>query len=379
MAEDATAVAGPLLIGLPDEIVIWEILVRLDPKSLLRCRAVRRAWCGVTSTRRFLLANHSRQPALPILFSTEYIAGVFHHDMLAFDHRSAQVHTVARLDKPFGLEASCDGLLVLSKYGKAGDRFSVCNPATRQYAPLRQLQGFRLLGMYPHRPTGEYRLLLNRSYMDSPKGRPGCYIFALGSDHPPRYIGWPKTASWCIGVSALVHDCLHWYSLWYPSESKPIIVFDTIAESFRQMRAPIVPTDSSLFDMDGTVGIHSNNTTIDTEVIDIWVLKNYEREVWDFKYRIELPFTEIRGMFAHCDEPWEVDVVSVNGDVLLLVHLGWHLLYVNTDGKLFESSYYGHGSLSVFKCRLKQSLVQHTFFPSLEGYAVNASLASDNC
>ena len=38
-AVPATAVTS-LLIGLLDEIVvIWEILVRLDPKSLLRCRA----------------------------------------------------------------------------------------------------------------------------------------------------------------------------------------------------------------------------------------------------------------------------------------------------------------------------------------------------
>ena len=55
-AVPATAVTS-LLIGLQDEIVvIWEILVRLDPKSLLRFRA----WCRVTSARCFLLAHHAR-------------------------------------------------------------------------------------------------------------------------------------------------------------------------------------------------------------------------------------------------------------------------------------------------------------------------------
>ena len=58
MAAAATAAATTLLLpGLLDDVFIWEILVRLDPKSLLRCRAVRRA----TSTRRFLLAHHARQ------------------------------------------------------------------------------------------------------------------------------------------------------------------------------------------------------------------------------------------------------------------------------------------------------------------------------
>uniref|UniRef100_M8BRZ9 Uncharacterized protein n=1 Tax=Aegilops tauschii TaxID=37682 RepID=M8BRZ9_AEGTA len=42
MAEAATAGATPPLPGPPDEITAWEILVRLDPKSLLRCRAVHR-------------------------------------------------------------------------------------------------------------------------------------------------------------------------------------------------------------------------------------------------------------------------------------------------------------------------------------------------
>ena len=62
-----SAAATPLIHGLPDEVVLWEILVRLDPKSLLRCRAVRRAWGRATSTRGFLLAHHARQPTVPHL------------------------------------------------------------------------------------------------------------------------------------------------------------------------------------------------------------------------------------------------------------------------------------------------------------------------
>uniref|UniRef100_A0A453GJP4 F-box domain-containing protein n=1 Tax=Aegilops tauschii subsp. strangulata TaxID=200361 RepID=A0A453GJP4_AEGTS len=36
----AEASPPPLHRGLPNEIAIWEILVRLPPKPLLRCRAV---------------------------------------------------------------------------------------------------------------------------------------------------------------------------------------------------------------------------------------------------------------------------------------------------------------------------------------------------
>ncbi|KAI5002313.1 hypothetical protein ZWY2020_026963 [Hordeum vulgare] len=60
MNKAARAGATLSLRGLPDEIVIWEILVRLSPKALLRCRAVCRAWRNATSVHDFLLAHHAR-------------------------------------------------------------------------------------------------------------------------------------------------------------------------------------------------------------------------------------------------------------------------------------------------------------------------------
>ncbi|KAF7025836.1 hypothetical protein CFC21_037991 [Triticum aestivum] len=198
MAKAARAGAAPLRHdgSLPEEIVVWEILVRLDPKSLLRCRTVRRTWRHATSTRAFLLAHHAHQPALPIALDEEYILTV---DRLA----AAQLHTVAHLDKAFNPEASCDGLLILSRCNNMTDTidFSVCNLATRQFAPLQQLHelGLRLLGMYSHEPTGEYRLLLERhSYNETPEDQLGYYVFALGSHQSPRYIGWQESTSQCF-------------------------------------------------------------------------------------------------------------------------------------------------------------------------------------
>ncbi|KAK1603675.1 hypothetical protein QYE76_027348 [Lolium multiflorum] len=44
-----------------------EVLVRLPPKDLLRCRAVRKCWRTATSTDKFILDHRRRQPLLPIL------------------------------------------------------------------------------------------------------------------------------------------------------------------------------------------------------------------------------------------------------------------------------------------------------------------------
>jgi hypothetical protein len=44
------------------------------------------------------------------------------------------------------------------------------------------------------------------------------------------------------------------------------------------MHAPAVPAKSYIFEMDGTLGIYSYNET--TQIVDIWMLQNYESEVW---------------------------------------------------------------------------------------------------
>ncbi|CAM0884766.1 unnamed protein product [Alopecurus aequalis] len=385
MADAVTAGAAPLLPGLPDEIVVWEILVRLPPKSLLRCRAVGRAWRRTTSTRAFLLAHHGRQPSLPVVSGYQKAGGYYKH-IFAFDHRSAdaQLQPVARLDndKFFCLEATCDGLVILSTHTTSSPCFSVCNPATRQHALLRQPPApslFSALGMYLHSPSGEYRLLLYRSSNNEsiighllPQGQIGCYVVALGSDQPPRYIGGPNEASALLfDRPALVGDSLHWSPVQHQSESRMVIVvFDTTAESFRQMRAPVVPTKSYIFEMDGTLAVYSYNGGM--EIVDIWVLRNYEAGVWEYEYQVKLPVTEIRGQAAKVEGNWLVNVVSADGGILLLVSYGQSLFCVDVDGKLVDSFHREDQQLSSSR-RLKQSLVPHTFFTALEDYAVNAS------
>ncbi|XBI31966.1 hypothetical protein VPH35_055475 [Triticum aestivum] len=346
---------------------LWEILVRLDPKSLLRFRAVRRAWHCAISPHRFLLAHHARQPILP------FVCRDRSHSILAFDHRAAadaQLHTVARLAEPFLLEASCDGLLVLSRCAR---RFSVYNPATREHASLRcPAWDFNIVGMYPHAPTAEYRLLLRCCDLDMPKDEFGCYVLPLGSDQPPWYIGCPEreVISALFNVPVWARHSLHWYPLPYlkyetesaqledQAEQQLVIVFDTIAESFRQMRAPLASTYSSIFEVDGMLGIYSSNRA--NEIVDIWVLQNYESEIWDLKYRLEA---------RDGDGNWYVIVASGDDDVLLLVRFAHWLFYVDTDGKLVAS----FQDINFYKYGLKQTLVPHDFFTTREGFAADAS------
>ncbi|XP_044973337.1 F-box protein CPR1-like [Hordeum vulgare subsp. vulgare] len=359
-AAASAAVSPPPHHGLPDEIFIWEILVRLPPKALLRCRAVCRAWRAATSARDFLLAHHDRQPTLLFLHCFNFVGDeVDSLDIISFDHRAGvaaadQLQTVARLGHAFFRPlASCDGLVVLAKNYA---RFSICNPATRQYAPLPLLSGFIFLGMYPH-GDGEYRLLLG------PEAQDGCFVYTLGSGEPPRHvdIDCPAVAEEDLiypSGSALFHGSLHLCI------GNMIIAFNTTAESFREMRPPVDPCGADLFEMDGMLGMSICNEA--TTSIDIWRTQDYESEVWALKYRVELPVAEFGNFSIH----WWVVVVSPDGHVLVLVKVDDRLLQIDVDGKLVAS--FHRRVLGPPRHQLKQTLVPHTLFPELEGYVVNS-------
>ncbi|VAH84697.1 unnamed protein product [Triticum turgidum subsp. durum] len=370
----AMAEAASLLPGLPDEIATWEILVRLPPKSILRCRAVCPAWHRATTARGFLLAHHARQPALPLLYSKDYNCSVGDDiksiDIIPYDHRAAdKLHSVARLDgaSHISLEACCDGLLVLRTYSKRGEGYAlttfICNPGTRQYAPLHQLDGFGLLGMYPHSPSGEYRLLV----VQKTKKSDGCYVYTIGSSQPPRHIGCPDDKELMTSPeSVFFRGSLHWHT------DTMITVFDTTNESFRQMHSPMVSADdhAELFEMSDMLGMFCFNEK--ENIVDIWVMQDYEGEVWALQHRVKLPIAEIMEQFEYSGGWFDLVAASWDGDVLLLIQFqdNW-LLQVDMDGKLIVNIH--HRFMYPTLLRLKQSLLSHIFFPPLEDYVVNAS------
>ncbi|KAI5002418.1 hypothetical protein ZWY2020_027068 [Hordeum vulgare] len=81
--------------------------------------------------------------------------------------------------------------------------------------------------------------------------------------------------------SVLFNGSLHWYI------RHRILVFDTIAESFRLMRCPIIPDYANLFEMGDMLGI--SGLTDEWTTVEIWVMQYYEVEVWALKHRVELP------------------------------------------------------------------------------------------
>jgi F-box interacting protein len=226
--------------------------------------------------------------------------------------------------------------------------------------------------MYPHSPSGEYRLLLLTTD-EVDEVEPGaCHVFELGSCQPPRDIGyeWPNLGHDLLASEVvLFRGGLHWHLDERESGSNVVMMFDTTAESFRQMRSAIPGGHGVLFEMDGMLAMCTFDDA-PAKVIDIWVLKDYESEAWAFKCRVGLPVEEFKVQFEMLHYYWTNVAMSCDGDLLFLVASRKWLLQVDIDGKVVASSRRDH--LYPTQLRLKQTLVSHTFFLKLEGYVVNA-------
>jgi hypothetical protein len=379
----ASAAATPCRRGIPEEIIIWEIVPRLPARAFLRCRAVCRSWrraLTFKSNSDLLLAHHRLQPSLPIASCFQFDR----HELRAVvpravDLRAADLRAVATLRHPsLQVRASCDGLLVLSL---SAVNFYICNLSTRQWV----LQPFfpHFLGFYPHRPSGEYRILYGTGPPRDPRsGHKASYsVFTVGTGKR-RGIGRPAASpseekALAEGIvmtasnrpSILLRESLHFYPVKKESDSNMVMVFSTTAESFRWMSAPAVPAPATLFEMDGKLGLSSINN--DMTEVHICMLQDYDSEVWELKYKVKLPVVEM-SLSAARRHFIEV-VVSEEGGVL--VSNFSRLVHADIEGKLLSDFQYHDQSLLIVPYKLKESLLRHTFFPSRDDEEANASLS----
>ncbi|KQK02312.2 F-box protein At5g49610 [Brachypodium distachyon] len=365
--DGAAAGGGPVL---PEELILWDILVRVPAKELLRCRAVCRSWRRHTSDGAFLLAHHLRQPSLPLVSSNAGDPARPRASVYAFDLRRSPAVRLPVLGftghnaiRGFSIHASCDGLLILSLADSS--RFFICNPATRQWRALPELAGSDAASLYPHR--GEYRVLYWK-LADNKRNFVYSILTLSSSSQEHRCIGQPVVVSPAMKnvdlllvhalehTPVLLHDCLHWY---IGFQGIVLLVFDTVLESFRVMRSPLANLSAaSLLEMrDGTLGIGYVHPA--TMTARVWVLQDYKTEEWSLKYRIKLPMAEMR---RHVTEHWSfsADIVSGNGDVLVDGRDPVHLFHCDSKGKLLEK--WPGVTLGIFRICFRESLVRHAFF-----------------
>ncbi|PNT62990.1 hypothetical protein BRADI_4g10346v3 [Brachypodium distachyon] len=174
--------------------------------------------------------------------------------------------------------------------------------------------------MYLHRPSGEYRALYwhHRGHKNhtNNEGETLCYILRVPRAREPRHIVLPaayRGIVHCPNPPVMIRGCLHWD----PGRCSldTAVVFDTEAESFRSMRLPAAAfagnsrSCTRLHDMDGMLGLSCFDES--GTVAEVWVLEDYEREVWSLKYKINFSSDSM------CSLAKRHLVLSHEGDMLL--------------------------------------------------------------
>jgi hypothetical protein len=86
----------------------------------------------------------------------------------------------------------------------------------------------------------------------------------------------------------------------------------------------------------------------------IWVLEDYEREVWSFKYHVKFP-----EIFRYRPENVQHLVLSDKGDVLVYMPSGGCMYHCDNTGKMLERFQCDSWSLSIVGHWFKESLVKH--------------------
>lgn len=381
--------ADPVHLG---EDLITEILLRLPAKSVVRFRAVCKAWRRITTNPTFVSSHDRRRPLEVLLYKTQVEPGsaldTYNVDVeldalpVSVRHPPAQRRRLVRfpknkardVDSPgyFGeqyctLKASCNGLLLFRR--DVGE-YLVCNPATRQWTDLPRLNkdgvhGFvhRESGFYFHQPSGEYRLMCYCSIMNGAV----YYVLTAGADEPRRLnvqgsrmhntiAALPGHSSFHFAnlTPAALDGQLHWLRHPEAGRTDKMVAFDTVAETFRRMPAPPVTSTYSakLLAMDGLLMASEFGDVF----LDLWVVEDYgaKAERWEHRHRVVPPWQP---------STFRTPLVATGGDegdVILGTNRG--LLVYNVKNETVRVVDLKSDDVGPSRHVLRESLVQHAFF-----------------
>ncbi|TVT97989.1 hypothetical protein EJB05_56704, partial [Eragrostis curvula] len=397
------------------EDIVEEILLRLPAKSLLRCRAVCRAWRRVASAPRFLAAHARLRPAEPVLYTyldaprcdnrPRYDDAVdIALDVLPVDNGGEEAcrrlirypklwttattttttsRFIAIADVEGGqhrskdmalhclLLASCDGVLL---FKKARGLYLLCNPVTRQWAELPRLDLQQLdpghdveFAFYFHQRSGEYRLLCNHF---TPSGTTAWCVLSTGAAEPRLVDTHAEEDGFvvpsCLRTAASAPAALHGRLHWAPRldmfngdkiTCTKVVTFDTLSEKFHTMTGPPTTTSTllKLFVTDGVIVVADFEKTTH---VDLWFLEDYGAEKWERRHQVAMPWGGLDA-FSGNFRPPEVAQGDDQGNVVLRGHGG--LVVYNVRRKKTVRAVRGSKVL-MSRHGFRESLVQHPSF-----------------
>ncbi|CAL5096029.1 unnamed protein product [Urochloa decumbens] len=355
-----------LAAALPDEMVT-EVLLNLPVKSILRFRAVSRAWAALLSSDDFcglhmaavasalapapppklLFVSPSANFASTAVYSCSPSSGDHGHG-----HEDEHLFTLddARGNFVDVAPAPCHGLTLLydalapAHYACAGDAravtpaYYVCNAATRAVTRLPPCEevAYATAGIGFDARAREYKVV--RLFQGGPRDGEQfkCQVYTLGGEEdrwrpvargvPFRFCKFALAAILCAAIwkvpPVFAGGFLHWLIDPVCLVKKPraaILSFSLTSETFSWVRSPKFPVSGAhLVELDGHLcmvrDLRRDYYRYRPTMLEIWKLKDdYSSGEWSLKHRVELSRNHMaitRGFV----EPKAVRVIGSFGD-----------------------------------------------------------------
>ncbi|CAN6350336.1 unnamed protein product [Urochloa humidicola] len=317
-----------LAAALPDEMVT-EVLLRLPVKSVLRFRAVSRAWAALLSSEDFCGLHKPPPPLLPKLLFVSPAANFASTAVYSCspsssrgDHEHGHGHGELLLTLPDArgnsvdvAPAPCRGLTLL--HDALAPAYYVCNAATRavtrlpppcqEDAPHAATAGlgFDVLA----REHKVVRLFQSGLLGDAEAAHVACEVYTLGGGdgdrwRPPargvpfRFCKLARSAIWHAAnwkvPPVFVGGFLHWLIDPEFFDKKPraaILSFSLTSETFGWVRSPPFSVSGAhLVELDGHLCVVRDLRWGSwPSMLHIWKLEDFSSGEWSLSHRIELP------------------------------------------------------------------------------------------
>ncbi|KAL3812248.1 hypothetical protein ACJIZ3_013516 [Penstemon smallii] len=291
----------------PDEVVV-DILSRLPIKSLFRTKCVCKLWYKLVSEKYFtkLYNELSIKNPMVLVEITEPSSDLRSRLVLVDNLRGVSEFSLDFIKDRVKIRASCNGLLCCSSIPDKGVYY-ICNPMTKEYKLLPKSRERPVTRFYPDDEatlvglacnvfTLKYSVVLagyHRSFGHRPERTFVCKVFDSDSNKWRKFVTLQDDRFTHMNRNQVVfiNSALHWLT----ASCSCVLVLDLNFETWRKILLPNEVGSGSgnriyLLESEGRLSV----IQISDVWMSIWVMEDYENEVWNMVDRVSLRC--IRGM-----------------------------------------------------------------------------------
>ncbi|XP_020591448.1 F-box protein At5g49610 [Phalaenopsis equestris] len=287
--------------ALPSDLILL-ILARLPVKSLFRFKSVCRSWFRLTSEKHFIMLYSATSSDKPVVLLELIEAATPISSFLSVDRfNTVSYFSLSFLEDRVKVRASCNGLLCCSSIPNRGV-FYVCNPMTRKYRLLprtreRPFTRFHpdyeetLVGLSFDPSSWRFNVAVAgfcRPFGRRPHEELVCMVFDSGTNSWTRFVSslYDEFTHMNRNQVVFCNNSLHWLT----HSCSFVLVLDLRGNVWRRISLPeeIVTVEFFgriyLLELEGSVSLIQMLGVW----MNIWALKDYDRERWALIERVHL-------------------------------------------------------------------------------------------